>query len=195
VLRLDPHARPARTASRKRSSWPKAQIAKLALGDPFDPKTQARAAGVRRRQRDTVLGYIEKGKRRAPSSCRRRPAAGADQRATTCEPTIFANVDNGMTIAQEEIFGPVLSIIAYDTEDDAVRIANDSIYGLAGGVWGGSQERALGVARRIRTGQVDVNGGRFNHLAPFGGYKKSGIGRELGPHALDEFFQLKAIQR
>ena len=100
-----------------------------------------------------------------------------------------------MTIAQEEIFGPVLSIVPYDTEDDAVRIANDSPYGLAGGVWAGTPERALGVARRLRTGQVDVNGGRFNPLAPFGGYKKSGLGREIGPLALDEFFTLKAIQR
>ena len=111
------------------------------------------------------------------------------------EPTVFANVDNRMTIAQEEIFGPVLAIIPYDTEDEAVRIANDSIYGLAGGVWAGTPERALAVARQLRTGQVDINGGRFNVLAPFGGYKKSGIGRELGPLALEEFFQLKAIQR
>jgi aldehyde dehydrogenase (NAD+) len=89
----------------------------------------------------------------------------------------------------------VLSMIPYDSEDEAVRLANDSIYGLAGGVWASTPERAMQVARRLRTGQVDVNGGRFNRLAPFGGYKKSGIGRELGPLALDEFFQLKAIQR
>jgi aldehyde dehydrogenase (NAD+) len=86
-------------------------------------------------------------------------------------------------------------VIPYDTVDEAVAIANDSIYGLAGGVWAGTPERALEVARRLRTGQIDINGGRFNALAPFGGYKKSGIGRELGPHALEEFFQLKAIQR
>ena len=111
------------------------------------------------------------------------------------EPTIFADVDNAMTIAQEEIFGPVLAIIPYDSEADAVRIANDSPYGLSGGVWAGSAERALAVARRMRTGQVDINGGRFNALAPFGGHKKSGIGREIGPMALDEFFTLKSIQR
>ena len=87
------------------------------------------------------------------------------------EPTIFANVDNRMTIAQEEIFGPVLAMIPYDTEADAVRIANDSPYGLAGGVWGGTSEAALAVARQLRTGQIDINGGRFNVLAPFGGYK------------------------
>jgi aldehyde dehydrogenase (NAD+) len=89
----------------------------------------------------------------------------------------------------------VLSIIPYDTEADAVRMANDSIYGLAGGVWAGTTERALHIARRLRTGQIDINGGRFNALAPFGGFKKSGIGREIGPLALEEFFQLKSIQR
>jgi acyl-CoA reductase-like NAD-dependent aldehyde dehydrogenase len=89
----------------------------------------------------------------------------------------------------------VLSVLPYDGEDDAVRIANDSIYGLAGGVWSATKERALEVARRLRTGQVDINGARFNALAPFGGYKQSGVGREIGPHALDEFFQLKAIQQ
>ena len=111
------------------------------------------------------------------------------------EPTVFANVATGMDIAQEEIFGPVLAIIPYDSEDEAIAIANDSIYGLAGGVWAGTADRAMHVARRLRTGQVDINGGRFNPLAPFGGYKKSGIGRELGPKALEEFYQLKAIQR
>jgi acyl-CoA reductase-like NAD-dependent aldehyde dehydrogenase len=172
----------------------KAQIAKLALGDPFDPKTRLGPLASAN-QRDTVLGFIETGKKEGAELIAGGGRPPALSRGYYVEPTIFANVDNRMEIAQEEIFGPVLSIIAYDTEDEAVRIANDSIYGLAGGVWGGSPERALGVARRMRTGQVDINGGRFNHLAPFGGYKKSGIGRELGPHALDEFFQLKAIQR
>jgi acyl-CoA reductase-like NAD-dependent aldehyde dehydrogenase len=111
------------------------------------------------------------------------------------EPTIFANVDNKMTIAQEEIFGPVLAIIPCDSEADAIAIANDSPYGLAGGVWGATPERALEVAKQLRTGQVDINGGRFNVLAPFGGYKKSGIGREIGPLAIEEYFQLKSIQR
>ena len=99
-----------------------------------------------------------------------------------------------MTIAQEEIFGPVLSIIPYDTEDEAVEIANDSIYGLAGGVWSGDEERAKRVARRMRTGQVEINGGAFNPLAPFGGYKQSGHGRELGKFGLEEFLEVKAIQ-
>jgi aldehyde dehydrogenase (NAD+) len=172
----------------------KAQLAKLTLGDPFDAKTRLGPLASAN-QRDTVLGYIEQGKKEGAQLVAggERPAA-----LTTgyyVEPTIFAEVDNRMTVAQEEIFGPVLAIIPYDGEDQAVALANDSIYGLAGGVWASTPERATTVARRLRTGQVDINGGRFNLLAPFGGYKKSGIGRELGPHALDEFFQLKAIQR
>jgi aldehyde dehydrogenase (NAD+) len=172
----------------------KAQLAKLTLGDPFDGATRlgplASAA-----QRDRVLDYIEKGKSDGASL-----AAGGGRPAHLpagyyVEPTIFSNVEPGMTIAQEEIFGPVLSVLPYDSEADAVRMANDSIYGLAGGVWSATKERAMAVARQLRTGQVDINGGRFNALAPFGGYKKSGVGREIGPLALEEFFQLKAIQQ
>jgi acyl-CoA reductase-like NAD-dependent aldehyde dehydrogenase len=99
-----------------------------------------------------------------------------------------------MTIAQEEIFGPVLSIIPFEDEEDAVRIANDTIYGLAAGVWSGDQERAKRVASRIRAGQVDINGGNFNPMAPFGGYKQSGHGRELGKFGLEEFLQTKSLQ-
>jgi acyl-CoA reductase-like NAD-dependent aldehyde dehydrogenase len=172
----------------------KAQIAKLTMGDPFDPKTRLGPLASAN-QRETVLGFIETGKKEGAELIAGGGRPSSLAKGFYVEPTIFANVDNRMEIAQEEIFGPVLSIIAYDSDDEAVRLANDSIYGLAGGVWGGSPERALAVARRMRTGQVDINGGRFNHLAPFGGYKKSGLGRELGPHALDEFFQLKAIQR
>ena len=171
-----------------------AQLAKLTLGDPFDSDTRLGPL-VSAAQRESVLGYIAKG--RAEGA---RLVAGGGRPASLptgfyVEPTIFADVDNAMTIAQEEIFGPVLAIVPYDTEDDAIRLANDSPYGLAGGVWAGTAERAMAVARRMRTGQVDINGGRFNPLAPFGGYKKSGLGREIGPLALDEFFQLKAIQR
>ena len=110
------------------------------------------------------------------------------------KPTVFANVRNSMTIAQQEIFGPVLCIIPYDGEDDAVKIANDSIYGLGGGVWSGDVERAKRVARRIRTGQIEINGGRFNPLAPFGGYKQSGHGREYGKWGLEEFLEIKSLQ-
>ena len=110
-------------------------------------------------------------------------------------PTIFANVDSRARVAQEEIFGPVLSIIPFESDDHAVEIANDSEYGLAGGVWSADEERAMSVARRMRTGQVDINGGAFNPAAPFGGYKKSGIGRELGPFGIEEFLEVKSIQR
>ncbi len=110
-------------------------------------------------------------------------------------PTVFTDVRNDMTIAQEEIFGPVLSIIPYDSEDEALEIANDSAYGLAGGVWAGTDERAFEFARKIRAGQIEINGGAFNVLAPFGGYKQSGVGREVGTFGLEEFLEVKAIQR
>jgi aldehyde dehydrogenase (NAD+) len=99
-----------------------------------------------------------------------------------------------MTIAQEEIFGPVLAIQPYEDEEDAIRIANDSAYGLAGGVWSADEERAKRVARRIRTGQVEINGGAFNPLAPFGGFKQSGHGRELGRFGIEEFLTAKSLQ-
>ncbi|PRF37990.1 aldehyde dehydrogenase family protein [Burkholderia multivorans] len=110
------------------------------------------------------------------------------------KPTVFGRVDPKSTIAQEEIFGPVLSIITYRDEDDAVRIANDSPYGLGGAVWAGSDERALRVARRLRTGQVDINGGAWNPAAPFGGFKQSGYGRENGVYGLDEYLEYKSLQ-
>ena len=109
-------------------------------------------------------------------------------------PTVFSEVTPDMTIAQEEIFGPVLVLMPYEDEEDAVRIANDSVYGLAGGVWSVDAERAKRVALRIRTGQVEINGGAFNPLAPFGGYKQSGYGRELGRFGLEEFLQIKSLQ-
>jgi aldehyde dehydrogenase (NAD+) len=171
-----------------------AQLAKLTLGDPFDKNTRLGPLASAS-QRDSVLDYIEKGRQEGATVVAGGGKPASLEKGYYVEPTIFANVSNKMTVAQEEIFGPVLSIIPYDSEDEAIAIANDSPYGLAGGVWAGTQERALEVAKQLRTGQVDINGGRFNHLAPFGGFKKSGLGRELGPHALDEFFQLKAIQR
>jgi aldehyde dehydrogenase (NAD+) len=165
------------------------------VGDPFDDATRLGPL-VSAAQRDRVRGYIQKGLdegarivtggAEAPES----PAKGYFVR-----PTVFADVRPEMTIAQEEIFGPVLSIIAYEDEDDGVRIANDSIYGLAGGVWADTQEKAIAVARRIRTGQIDINGGRFNPIAPFGGYKQSGVGRELGSYGIEEFLQPKSLQR
>ena len=98
-------------------------------------------------------------------------------------------------MAQEEIFGPVLAVIPFDTDDEAIAIANGTKYGLAGAVWSSDVDRAMAVARRMRTGAVDINGGAFNPLAPFGGFKQSGFGRELGRHGLSEFLEVKAIQR
>jgi acyl-CoA reductase-like NAD-dependent aldehyde dehydrogenase len=120
---------------------------------------------------------------------------GVDENGYYVRPTVFADVTPQMRIAREEIFGPVLSIMPYTDEDDAVRIANDTEYGLHGGVFSGDPDRALRVARRLRTGQVDINGGAWNPLAPFGGYKKSGLGRELGEFGIEEFLEVKSIQR
>ena len=146
-------------------------------------------------QRERVLSYIQKG----IDEGARLVTGGTDapdglNTGYFVRPTVFADVTPDMTIAQEEIFGPVLSIMPYDDEDDAVRIANSTVYGLAGGVQSGDVDRATRVARRIRTGQVDVNGGGFNIQAPFGGYKQSGNGRELGKFGLEEFLETKSLQ-
>ena len=146
-------------------------------------------------QRDRVRNYIQKGIDEGATLV----TGGAEQPEDMptgyfVKPTIFAGVSNDMTIAQEEIFGPVLSVIPYEDEDDAVAIANDSLYGLSGGVWGADAEHAKAVARKIRTGQLEVNGGGFNPLAPFGGYKQSGNGRELGKYGLEEFLVVKSLQ-
>jgi len=116
------------------------------------------------------------------------------ERGFYCRPTVYADVPPTATIAREEIFGPVLSVLPYADLDDAVEIANATAYGLAGAVWSADPDRALAVARRLRTGQVDVNGAGFNPLAPFGGYGQSGNGRELGRHGLAEYYELKSVQ-
>jgi len=146
-------------------------------------------------QRERVRGYIKKGiEEGATLVTGGAEAPNGLPKGYFVRPTVFANVKSDMTIAQEEIFGPVLCIIPYDSEEDAVRIANDTIYGLAGGVWSKDPERAKRVARRIRTGQVDINGGNFNPLAPFGGYKQSGCGRELGKNGFEEYLEVKSLQ-
>jgi acyl-CoA reductase-like NAD-dependent aldehyde dehydrogenase len=164
------------------------------VGDPFDESTRLGPL-VSDTQRERVRGYIRKGVEEGARLVTggEQPPAG-HERGYFVRPTVFSDVRSDMTIAQEEIFGPVLSIVPYEDEDDAVRIANDSQYGLAGGVWSADEERAQRVARRIRTGQVEINGGVFNPLAPFGGYKQSGHGRELGRHALEEYLQVKSMQ-
>jgi aldehyde dehydrogenase (NAD+) len=160
------------------------------LGDPFDAATRLGPLASAT-QKERVRGFIERATARLVAGGLDAPVPAQGHFVA---PTVFADVDPDSELAQEEIFGPVLSIIGFDDDDEAVAIANNSKYGLAGAVWG-SDERALAVARRLRTGAVDVNGGSFNPFAPFGGYKQSGIGRELGAYGLAEFQQVKAIQR
>ncbi|WP_433353972.1 aldehyde dehydrogenase family protein [Microtetraspora malaysiensis] len=164
---------------------------KYTVGDPFAEDTRLGPL-VSAAQRDRVIRYINRGQEEGA----RLVLGGTDaplERGYYVEPTIFAGVAPGMTIEQEEIFGPVLAIVPFGSEDEAVQIADGTPYGLSGAVWAGTEERALAVARRLRTGQVAVNGGRFNPLAPFGGYKQSGIGRELGEAGLEEYLETKAI--
>jgi len=163
-------------------------------GDPFEAETRLGPL-VSDAQRERVRGYIEKGSAEGAKLVTggAEPPEGLEQ-GYFVRPTVFSEVTPEMTIAQEEIFGPVLSIQPYDDEADAIRIANDTVYGLAGGVWSGDEKHATDVARQIRTGQVEINGGAFNPLAPFGGFKQSGHGRELGHFAIEEFLQPKSMQ-
>lgn len=166
----------------------------IKTGDPFADDTVLGPL-VSDVQRERVRGYIKQGKAEGA-----RLITGGEEAPEGLEhgyfvrPTVFSEVRSEMTIAQEEIFGPVLVILPYDTEEEAIRIANDTIYGLAGGVWSGDPEHAQRVARRLRTGQVEINGGGFNPLAPFGGYKQSGHGRELGKFGLEEYLEVKSLQ-
>jgi aldehyde dehydrogenase (NAD+) len=163
-------------------------------GDPFDDTTRLGPL-VSAAQRDRVRMYIDKGIGEGAKLLTGgvETPEGLDS-GYFVRPTVFSGVTPEMTIAREEIFGPVLVIMPYETEDEAVEIANGTDYGLAGGVWSGDPERAKRVARRLRTGQVEVNGGAFNPLAPFGGYKQSGNGREYGHFGLEEFLEVKALQ-
>ena len=169
-------------------------VGAMRVGDPLDPATEL-GPMVSAGQRETVRGYIGQGRAEGATL-----VTGGDdvpdglERGFYVRPTVFSDVTPDMVVAREEIFGPVLTVLGYDSEDDAVEIANDSDYGLSGGVWAADEERATAVARRLRTGQVAVNGGRFNVRAPFGGYKQSGVGRELGGHGLAEYFELTSLQ-
>ena len=171
-----------------------ATAAAFTPGDPFAEDTKLGPL-VSEVQRDRVRGFIETGIAEGAKLVAGGPDAPEGlETGWFVQPTVFSDVDNSMRIAREEIFGPVLVLIPYDTEEEAIAIANDSDYGLAGGVWSADEERAKAVARQIRTGQVEINGGAFNPLAPFGGFKQSGHGRELGLHGLEEFLAVKSLQ-
>ncbi|MFE2598240.1 aldehyde dehydrogenase family protein [Streptomyces sp. NPDC059396] len=171
-----------------------AAAAGYTVGDPADESTRIGPL-VSETQRQRVTGYIERGIADGATLVVGGPGRieGLESGAYV-RPTVFANVDPDSVIAQEEIFGPVLAVIPYADEDRAVEIANSTVYGLNGAVFG-EREHALAVARRLRAGQIDVNGAEFNPLAPFGGYKQSGNGREMGRFGLEEFLEVKSIQR
>ena len=171
----------------------KASFEKLAYGDPTNP-AHLMGPVVSRRQHERVLGYIEKGKREGARLLTGGGVPKHLKKGFYVEPTLFADVDPDSTIAQQEIFGPVLCLIPFDDDDDAVRIANNSIYGLSGSVTSASEERALAVARRIRSGTLSVNGGMwFDVDSPFGGYRQSGVGRENGVMGFEEYLETKVI--
>jgi aldehyde dehydrogenase (NAD+) len=171
----------------------KASMLGVAYGDPTDPGN-IQGPQISARQRERVLGYIETGVAEGATLVTGGGRPAHLEKGFYVEPTLFAGVDNSMTIAQEEIFGPVLCLIPFTDDDDAVRIANDSQYGLSGGVTSADDERALAIARRIRTGTVSVNGGVFYGAdAPFGGYKSSGIGRQNGIEGFEGYTETKTI--
>jgi aldehyde dehydrogenase (NAD+) len=161
-----------------------------------DPSSESEIMGplVNARQRERVLAYIEKGKEEGARLLLGGSAPPHLSKGYYVEPTVFVDVTNEMIIAREEIFGPVLVVIAYDDEEEAVQIANDSDFGLSGSVWSANEERALAVARRIRSGTININGGNFYGAdAPFGGYKQSGVGREMGLEGFEEYLETKTI--
>jgi betaine-aldehyde dehydrogenase len=173
-----------------------AEVAKgFTVGDPLAEGTKLGPL-TSQAQLERVRGYIKKGQQEGAQLLAGGAEApeGVPAGGYYVKPTVFGKVNNSMTIAQEEIFGPVLSIIPYKDEEDAIRIANDSPYGLAGAVWSKDEARAQRVARRIRAGQIDINGGAFNMNAPFGGFKQSGHGREAGVYGLEEFLEYKSLQ-
>ena len=171
------------------------KMTRYTVGDPLDESMRC-GPMVSRRQQESVTAHIANGIAEGATL-----VAGGEgmpdglDSGYYVKPTVFAEVTPDMAIFREEIFGPVLSITAYSTEEEAIALANDSDYGLSGGVWSGDEGRGMQVARQMRTGQVSINGGPFNISAPFGGYKLSGNGRELGVHGLDEYLEIKSIQR
>ena len=169
------------------------QVERERVGDPTQEETNLGPV-VSQTQHERVLDYINQGIKEGA-----RLVIGGPQEPDSAgdgyfvAPTVFSDVRSDMTIAQEEIFGPVLVVMPYDSEEEAIEIANGTPYGLSGGVWSSDRDRAERVAKRLRTGQIKLNGAAFNPTAPFGGYKQSGIGRELGAHGLQEYFETKAL--
>ncbi|GHA67795.1 aldehyde dehydrogenase [Streptomyces termitum] len=169
-----------------------AAAAALTVGDPLDPATQIGPLVARRQQRRS-LDYIDIGRQEGAKVLTGGGRPAALDRGWYVEPTLFGDVDNSMRIAREEIFGPVVCLLPYGDEDEALRIANDSEYGLSGSVWTGDAEHGVDVARRIRTGTFGVNTFSLDMLGPFGGYKNSGLGREFGPEGFSEYLEHKMI--
>jgi len=182
----------SRTRYREVSEALAAAVREWTVGDPMDPATLCGPL-VASRQRDRVEGYIRAGKQEGAKLACGGGRPVAQPKGWYVEPTLFVDVDNRMRIAREEIFGPVLALIPYEDERDAIRIANDSEYGLSGSVWSADARHGLDVARRVRTGTYTVNGFSMEFSAPFGGYKSSGIGRELGPEGLAAYLELKQV--
>jgi betaine-aldehyde dehydrogenase len=168
------------------------RVGAMKVGDPLDPATEIGPL-VTSRQRDRVEGYISSGQDEGAKVALGGGRPAGLPKGWFVEPTVFVDVDNGMRIAREEIFGPVLSVIPYGDVDEAVSIANDSNYGLSGTVWSTDIDRGLDIARRVRTGTYTVNGFMLEFGAPFGGYKESGIGRELGPEGLSGYLEYKSV--
>jgi aldehyde dehydrogenase (NAD+) len=169
-----------------------AAVSKYTVGDPWDPGTRI-GPSASASQFDTVRGYIA----RAHRDGARLLTGGAEKLSDTgyyIAPTVFADVDPDSELGQEEVFGPVLAVIPFIDESDALRIANGTRYGLSGAVWAQDTDRAIAFARQVQTGQLDINGGMYNPVAPFGGYKRSGIGRELGRIGFEEYLQTKSLQ-
>jgi aldehyde dehydrogenase (NAD+) len=171
----------------------KAAFSNVPYGDPQRPDVMMGPL-ISPKQRARVLGYIEKGVKEGATLVLGGGRPAHLPKGWYVEPTLFTDVDNSMTIAQEEIFGPVLAVIPFEDDDDALRIANDSVYGLSGGVYSGSLERSLAVARRMRTGTLSVNGGApYGADLPFGGYKHSGIGRQNGTAGFEQYVEIKSL--
>ena len=167
-------------------------VKKIAVGDPWKADTQMGPLSMKR-QLDRVMGYIEKGRKEGAKLVTGGGRPKDMNHGYFVEPTIFSNVDTDMTIAKEEIFGPVVSVMPYDNEEDAIRIANSSTYGLSGAVFTNDPDKGLALARRIRTGNVSINGLKLDNAVPFGGYKESGVGRVGGPEGLEAYQEIKSV--